>query len=174
VRNVKFQIYEWQRATGSGAFTAHLKRATDSGGFPYFYLFALLPCCLVALLPCCIVALLQPCCLIALLSCCLVAALLPCCCWQWRVSLFLPNAPLAVASSSSYIQLGPLNQKVSLINVGFRRTDPTRLKIIIHSLIYLYVFKYNIFCFKLLNDCPKYHISFVTRKNEKASLEYST
>jgi hypothetical protein len=41
VRNVKFQIYEWQHATASGAFTARLK--------------------------------------------------------QWRVSLFLRNAPLAVA-----------------------------------------------------------------------------
>jgi hypothetical protein len=37
VRNVKFQIYEWQRATGSGALTARLKRATTNGAFHYFY-----------------------------------------------------------------------------------------------------------------------------------------
>jgi hypothetical protein len=44
VRNVKFQIYEWQRVTDSGAFTAPVarfiiftKRATSSGALPYFY-----------------------------------------------------------------------------------------------------------------------------------------
>jgi hypothetical protein len=41
VRSVKFQIYEWQRATGSGAFNARLKHVTVSGAFhgvfPYLY-----------------------------------------------------------------------------------------------------------------------------------------
>jgi hypothetical protein len=42
VRNVKFQIYEWQRATDSGAFTAcfliFTKRVTASGAFTsYIY-----------------------------------------------------------------------------------------------------------------------------------------